>query len=282
MVDETQTAADTEVATPVSQEVVSEAPATAAVQTEPVEQTAKQPDSPIDIETLKREIFGELDARERRLADEMKKARQSFRDTGDSIVQRVREEYDKRSSVINNLEKQGTIGADVALIERARLHDQVESEIIASTRVGEQTQNATPPNNDRSVAEQYVWNETGRILDESGLRQSDPEFALLPRQLPPGDPAEAVDVYRKAVNKAKREKATRLAEEKSKAEARLKSAQSAAVVVDTGASGATKVSTDSLVAEMKRLLSARPASEKERAQNRRRLNEIEEALAKQT
>lgn len=258
MDEQAQTQADNEALAVSPEQTLSDASTVAqteAQQPEKTEQTATPKDSrPSEIELLKAEL--EQERKERR--EELKRIKQSFRDTGDSVLARVRDELTKRGGLINELEQEGVLTKEEAVIKRAKLREQVESEVL--TTHAKERETATQ--SQREQAQVRVANETASIFQASGISPTDPEYSQLPNRIPLDDPDEAIEWYRQQVQAVAKKKNARVNQAAQQVAERKETAKQNAVIADTGAGGAMPPSNPEK--ELQQLLMNPPSEPRER------------------
>ncbi len=201
--------------------------------------------SPADIEKLLTErdarLLAQFEEREARLREtleeEGRRARQSLRSVGDSIVTRVQERTAVETRALDELVEEGLMTREERDARVMRAQQRITGEETRKFR-DEQTLSQ------RQFAEQErqrVIDEAGRIVQKSGLAESDPEWSSLPLErhgnewfLPGVLPDEAIKLLNDSVGKAIAAKTARVEAEN---KAKLAQAQAAAVHVDLGGGG---------------------------------------------
>lgn len=172
--------------------------------------------SPTEIELLKAELAQlrqEQQAEREALRQEMARTKQSFRDSGNSIVERVTEQLEQAMLGINAAVQNGMLTQEDANaletglrrnLERQQVNFARQAAFMAQNQQGAQAEPSKPAW--MSGAEKQM----AAILTASKLAATDPEFATLPTQITHEDPFEAVRMYRTLVEAAMQKKAARL------------------------------------------------------------------------
>ncbi len=182
---------------------------------EQVEQQTPAPSQTPDIETRIESRFVEMERKHQeelatlrtQLEEEQRRTRQSLRDVGDSIVQRVQERFGTETRIVDEWEQSGKITPEEATSERLKVRNRIERE--ETQRYREQAVQSQ-----REFAErerQRVIQTCSAALQSSGLVETDPEFKSVPLEIPVMPPDEAIKFFTGKLEAAKLQKATRVA-----------------------------------------------------------------------